>query len=223
MLDPFHDNEDSYWISFTDLMTGILAIFLLVAGLLIFHLTEPKKTKESDIQSPGIVSIQIFWIPPVDIDLWVKSPDDRPVGYSRKQGKYFDLLRDDMGFENELVSGRHYENAFARKAIKGEYIVNLHMYDDSNAKTIQNLYPIEIDVEVQIIHNEPNKNNVKRVLKGKFYLTHRGEEITVVRFMLDENSELIVDSVNREQIPLRSQTYTPSVPQSPGTNSETGN
>ena len=32
----------------------------------------------------------------VDIDLWVKAPDDIPVGYSNQGGLFFNLLRDDL-------------------------------------------------------------------------------------------------------------------------------
>lgn len=202
MFDPFDEEHHNSWIPFTDFMASVLAVFLVVAGLLLFHLQDPtKKANEGDIRSPGTVMVETFWKPDVDVDTWVKSPDDRPVGYSRKQGKYFDLLRDDLGMEFERSGQIHHENIYARSAPPGEYIVNLHMY--SNRDIASNPYPIQVEVTVQLVKSNPGKEPVKTVIKSTVTLTHLKEEVTVVRFRLDENADIVPGSITHDQIPLR--------------------
>ncbi len=90
MNDPFGQDSSSLWIPFADFLAGVLSIFLVVAVLMVMHLTVPqKKAEDSQIKSPGSITILVTWKEDVDVDLWVKSPDDEPVGYSRKQGKFF--------------------------------------------------------------------------------------------------------------------------------------
>lgn len=201
MSDPFGDSPTNHWIPFADILSGILAIFLVVAVLLTFHLTDPKKqAADAQIKSPGTINVLAFWKEDVDVDLWVKSPGDaRPVGYSRKQGKYLDLLRDDLGRGFERAMDRHYENVFARSSPAGEYIVNLHMYSDYfNAK-----FPIQVEVKVELVKQNVDKGDVKSVISTTLNLNELGQESTVVRFSLDQNGDLVPGSVNHEPLPLR--------------------
>jgi hypothetical protein len=205
MFDPFNDEHHNSWIPFTDFMAGVLAVFLVVAGLLLFHLQDPNtKTKEGDIHSPGTVMVETFWKPDCDVDTWVKSPDDIPVGYSRKSGKYFDLLRDDLGMEFERAAGMHHENVYSRNAPPGEYIVNLHMY--SSRSLSEQPYPFEVEVIVQVVRPaEDGTTNppTKTVIKTKISIDHEGEEVTVVRFQLDDKANVVPGSISHEQIPIR--------------------
>lgn len=202
MRDPFGDDQNSYWIPFSDFLAGVLSIFLVVAIMLVFHLNDPKhKTQEGEIKSPGSVMVETYWKEDMDVDVWVKSPEDKPVGYSRKQGKFFDLLRDDLGFQYELVAGRHHENVFARNTVAGEYVVNLHMYG-----TYGRSLPIAVEVSVQIVKHgdsESTKSDIRRVIKTTINLTELGQETTVVRFSLDKEGNLIEDSISHEPMRLR--------------------
>lgn len=201
MFDPFGDRDSSYWITFFDFMSGVLAVFLVVAVLMLMHFNEQKqKNKETDIHSPGTVMVEAFWKEDADVDVWVKSPNDIPVGYSRKSGKFFDLLRDDLGRKYEKAASLHHENVYSRNAPEGEYIVNLHMY--SNFESAQ--FPIEVEVVVQVVKTMgDNYSPITRILRTKIPLTKLAEEVTVVRFRLDTDANIVPDSINHEQMPLR--------------------
>ena len=66
------------------------------------------------------VVIEITWPGDMDadVDLWVKAPDDIPVGYSNKGGAIFNLLRDDLGKTLDLSSINH-ESAYSRGVAAG--------------------------------------------------------------------------------------------------------
>ena len=204
MRDPFEPDRHSLWIPFADFLSGVLSVFLVVAVLLTFHLTDPaKKKQDADIATPGTINVTITWNEDVDVDLWLRSPGDASVGYSRKQGRSIDLLRDDLGWPYEKVGDHHVENAFARATPAGEYIVNLHFYMNRKDAPL----PIKVDVSTVILHKgSDNKVDRKRVLNATVNLTREGEEITVMRFRIDGNAELLPDTVNNQQIPLRSVT-----------------
>lgn len=201
MTDPFNDHQPSHWIPFADFLAGVLAIFLVVAVLLTFHLTQNQKTKDADIQSPGSISVIIVWKEDVDVDLWIKTPDDVPVGYSRKQGTYMDLLRDDLGRPFERVGDHHMEDAFARAVPPGQYDINVHLYRNRDNSP----YPIKVDIVTTIMRKTgDSKDEDKKTLKATVELQHEGQEITVMRFNLDSNAVLDEDSVNSTPIELRS-------------------
>lgn len=203
MRDPFDNDHHSYWIPFADFLAGVLSIFLVVAVMLTLHLTNPKTAKTGDITSPGAVLVEIYWKEDVDVDLWVKSPgDDRPVGYSRRQGVYFDLLRDDLGFPGDKVADRHHENAYARSAPPGEYDVNIHMY--SIRGLTDSVFPIKVDVAVQLVNNNTREEKtITDVIHTKLSLIALDQEATVIRFRLDADGQIVPGSVNYEPIPLR--------------------
>src|ERR1051326_2068749 len=197
--DPFSNDQNSYWIPCTDIVLGILSIFLVVAVLMLAHLNDPKqKQKEEDTKSPGSIITQAFWTPNVDVDLWVKSPQDQPVGYSRKQGKHFDLLRDDLGGEWERVAGKHYENVYARNSPAGEYVINLHMY---SARTFD-AFPLPVEIDVELV-KRVDKVDSKKIIHTTVNLMNQGQEITVVRFVLNDDGDLIPGTIGHESMPLR--------------------
>lgn len=206
--DPFGEDNNSYWIPYADFLAGVAMIFLVVAALMLFHITDPnKKNKTDEIKSPGTVMVEAFWKEDADVDLWVKSPGDIPVGYSRKNGKYFDLLRDDLGRKWEKGGQMHHENAYTRNAPEGEYIVNLHQYSNLSKSS----YPIEVEVIVQIVKQvaepiETQNTPITKIMRTTVPLISEGQQTTVIRFRLDDKSEVIQDSINHDQIPLREAT-----------------
>lgn len=201
MSDPFYDDHSSIWVPYADFLAGILVIFLVVAVLMLAHLNPTKKkTEDNQIVSPGSITVLASWKEDSDVDLWVKSPNDKPVGYSRKQGKHFDLLRDDLGRGFERAMNLHYENVFARTAPAGEYAINLHMYSNvSNAA-----WPIIVEIRIDIVKRVGDgKADIKKVLSTNVSLVKTGQEITVVRFKINQEGDLIDDSIRQDPIPLR--------------------
>ena len=81
-------------------LSGFVAIVLLLLPWLNL------KTKHEVVKEPvGSVIIELFWPKDIDadLDLWVKGPNDGPVGYSKPSGLEFNLLRDDRGLTGDYT------------------------------------------------------------------------------------------------------------------------
>lgn len=167
----------------------LLSANLLISCLLILILPNinPPHPAESGIKSPGPMSITAAWSGKgQDVDLWVKSPNDRAVGYSRQNGKSMNLLRDDLGLGD---SPFQLETAFSLDLPAGEYIINLHCYRCTA--------PQDVTVEIRLGGDTP-----KLFFSQKINL-QPGREITVVRFKLDATGNLVSGSQNKVFAPLR--------------------
>lgn len=182
-----------------------LAFVILAVMALPFVQPLQKKpaAKTEEVKSAGDMMVEIHWPDKVDIDidLWVKSPDDeRPVGYSNRAGKTFNLLRDDLGKSNDSTD-RNYEMAYARGLPPGEYIINIHYFADREPG---GLHEVPVELVISIKANAPGNGSMKQIITRKAMLRVLGEEITVVRFSIDESGELVKDSVNDLYEELRS-------------------
>jgi len=151
---------------------------------------------------PGNVIVEIRWPDDIDadVDLWVQAPGDRPVGYSNKGGRVFNLLRDDLGNRND-ATGLNYENSYSRGVLAGEYTVNMHLYGDSDR-----VFPVPVTVVTSV--NRPKEEHTQQLLASKVLLNHEGEETTVYRFKLTAAGELVGGSVTNLFKELR--TWRPS-------------
>ncbi len=194
-LDRF--DEDGGDTVFRDVMFLALAGFVAIVLLLLPYVSPPAKA-DAEVDSPGNVIIEIRWPDEAnaDVDLWVQAPGDVPVGYSNQSGTIFNLLRDDLGHKND-VTGMNYEVSYSRGAPPGEYTVNLHLYRSSRA-----YLPLPVTVVVSLKTNKTS--TAKRVLATKLVLRNVGEEITVFRFSLGDDTRFIAGSVHDLPRPLRS-------------------
>jgi len=112
--------------------------------------------------------------------------DTKPVGYSRKSGPVWALLRDDMGIVND-DSPINCESVFARSTPAGEYVVNLHGYS----------IPASVVVHVEIALNGAFLAKDDMEIRPK-------QERTVIRFRLDGQGNLVPGSENKVFRALRS-------------------
>lgn len=169
------------------LIVGLWA-FVVVLSVLLDQTAAQVQIK--DAESPGTVMVEIRWPDDLatDVDLWVLSPSDvNPVGYSNLNGYTTNLLRDDVGRPDAL----NYENAYTRGAPAGEYIVNVHLYQNlSHAKEI----PVEVSASVRV----PSKIRIV-ITRTTVVLRKIGDEVTAFRFRLDGSQAPVPGSVN--QIP----------------------
>ncbi len=184
-----------------------LAFVILAVMALPFVQPLQKKpdAKTEEVKSAGDMMVEIHWPDKVDIDidLWVKSPDDeRPVGYSNRAGKTFNLLRDDLGKSNDSTD-RNYEMAYARGLPEGEYIINIHYFADREPGGIHEV-PVEVIISTKVTGADRVAGGMKQIITRKAVLRVTGEEITVVRFTIDKNGELVKDSINDLYEELRS-------------------
>lgn len=188
--------EEPWGVLYRDILTLVLMHFVLFIMVLL-QLDEPGKKAADAAPPPGNVIVEVSWPDEMatDVDLWVQGPGDVPVGYSNKGGKLFNLLRDDLGVQND-TSGQNYEVSYSRGLVSGEYIVNLHLYRNNPGKL-----PVPCVVTVS---TKPSDNiGSKEILKTRVELKALGQELTVFRFKLDANGELVPGSVNALKRGLR--------------------
>jgi hypothetical protein len=192
-LDSF-DGESSDTV-FRDVILLALSGFVAVVLLLLPHLHPPVEAKEAP--PPGNVVVEINWPSEIDadVDLWVEAPGDRPVGYSNKGGRVFNLLRDDLGQFRDLTDV-NYEVAYSCGVVAGEYTINIHLYRNKSS-----VVPVPVTVVASV--KRSNSANLKRLTSAKVDLAYTGEEITVIRFALTDMGEIVPGSMHKLFKPLR--------------------
>ena len=180
---------------FRDVIMVALLGFVAIVILLLPHLNPPRAGLAQTIP-PGNVIVTIDWPDgwATDVDLWVRAPGERPVGYSNKNGDVFDLLRDDLGNSRDDTE-QNRETAMSRGIPAGLRVVNLHLYQNT-----EGTLPVPVGLEVVVV---TPAGKVKRILHGSATLTGPGQEITVWRFRLDADGNLDPASVNNISTPLR--------------------
>ncbi|MAH88523.1 MAG: hypothetical protein CMJ06_00505 [Pelagibacterales bacterium] len=196
MNDLSESNEND--IVFRDVILLALTGFISMV-ILLLPFVNPPTEEESSSNPPGNVIVELFWDNKrdVDIDLWVRAPDDIPVGYSNKGGLFFNLLRDDLGIYKDN-SPINYEVSYSRGISKGIYIANVHLYREDKAP----FKPIVAELLISVV--DPDSNKRKQILKTSKILEEVGKEITVFQFELDNKGKLNKNSLNNEYIMLRS-------------------
>jgi len=190
-------DEDDGGMVFRDVIMLALAGFVAMVILLLPHLNPPGKAAEQTTEPPGNVIVELRWPDELDsdVDLWVEAPGDIPVGYSNKGGAIFNLLRDDLGKRAD-ATGLNYEISYSRGIPEGEYTVNVHLY-----RNAANVFPIPVTV-VTSVKTAPNES-ARQLLASKIELQREGEELTVYRFRLSKDGNLVAGSVHSLQRNLR--------------------
>jgi hypothetical protein len=190
-------DEDEGGTVFRDVIMLALAGFVAMVILLLPHLHPPGEAAVENTQPPGNVIVELRWPDELDsdVDLWVEAPGDIPVGYSNKGGVIFNLLRDDLGKRAD-ATGMNYEVSYSRGIPAGEYTVNVHLYRNA-AKVL----PIPVTV-VTSVKRSPQES-ARQVLASRAELVREGEELTVYRFELSEEGDLVPGSVHSLQRKLR--------------------
>ena len=181
------DDEDQGTV-FRDVLMLVLFGFVTIVVLVLPHLNPPEAA--ADATPPGNVVVEMRWPDDIDadVDLWVQAPGDTPVGYSNKGARYFNLLRDDLGKDNE-TTGLNFEVAFSRGTPAGEYTVNAHLYRNQSAGT-----PIEVVVAVSV--KATRDASLRPVATRRIQLAQVGQEITAMRFTLDDAGNLVAGSIH---------------------------
>lgn len=189
--------EDAGGLVFRDVIMLALCGFVAIVILLLPHLNPPPVEAQAAVNAPGNVMVEVRWPDDMDsdVDLWVKAPGDVPVGYSNKSGVIFNLLRDDLG-RNADPTRLNYEVSYSRGIPPGEYVVNLHLYRNKSR-----IYPIPVTVVTSV--KQPTGENTRQILTTTVDLRRENEEVTVYRFQLTEDGELVPGSVNSLQQILR--------------------
>ena len=181
-------HADSSGTVFRDVLMLALIGFVAMVIMLLPHISKPKEESEEH-DPPGNVVVEIHWPNelPVDVDLWVKGPDDVPVGFWNQGSQFFNLLRDDLGLEGD-ASARNYEVSYSRGIRAGEYIVNVHMYGQVPAGVV---IPVRIIVSVKTTYD-----SLRQILATSIDLHRRNQEETAFKFRLTKEGDLVTGSVS---------------------------
>ncbi|HET9686770.1 MAG TPA: hypothetical protein VFP79_06275 [Pseudolabrys sp.] len=174
------------WLDTALLMLGS---FVLMTVLMLTVMNPPAKSSEAEVQAPGNMIVEIQWPNTLDtdVDLWVQAPGDRPVGYSNTNGKIFNLLRDDLGRANDMTD-LNYEVAYSRGMPAGEYAVNVHLYRGISGASI----PVKVVVSAKTSVTGP----AQQLSSTTVELRHNNQELTAMRFRLDDHGSLVTGSTN---------------------------
>jgi len=173
---------------FRDALMGVVGAIVVALVILLFHINDPKKNDEENQRARGNIRIEVIWDNDtnVDIDTWGKAPEDTPVGYSNLNGRVFNLVRDDLGTYADLTE-MNYEVMFSRGIPKGEWIINLHWFSNSAGVTE---VPVKILITMRKDDSENSKESPLTIMSKHVTLTRVGQEITVIRFLIDEDQNI---------------------------------
>src|SRR5262249_10385141 len=155
----------------------MLGGFILMTVLLMTVMNPPAKSSETaGDPAPGNLIIEAQWPDQLDadVDLWVQAPGDKPVGYSNKSGRVFNLLRDDLGKAQDMTAFNS-EVAYSRGTPAGEYIVNLHMYRGVGVS-----YPIPVKVVASLKRGA--NDSAQPLVTTTVRLRYENDEQTAFRF-----------------------------------------
>ncbi len=189
---------------FRDLLMGALGAFALALVILVFHINPPKKEDADNQRSRGNVRVEVQWPNEmdVDVDTWVQAPEDTPVGYSNLNGRVFNLVRDDLGTNADLT-GMNYEVAFSRGIPAGEWTINLHWF--SNSMGVLEV-PVKVLITMKKVDDGSSKEAPISIMSKSVKLVTVGQEMTVIRFWIDENQNVDKTSFTTELRLIRSAT-----------------
>ncbi len=179
------------WRDFTLLLVMVFMVFVV---WMIPHLNPPAQMDQAS--PPGNVIAHIVWpIGNIDVDMWVTGPGEIvPVGYSHKSGSLWNLLRDDTGTGSD-TTGINYENAYTRGIPAGEYIINVHCYNCRAA------IPVLVKLEVQ--SKSSPQAAMTKIVYTEVTLHANKEEVTMIRFELDREGNVVPGSLNHYYESLR--------------------
>lgn len=188
-----NNNKGFEW-AYRDLLTALMVVFMALGLLAIIA---AQKLKQIEGIQPGQMFVQMTWTvgSASDIDLWIQSPGDGPVGYNRPTGKNCDLLRDDLGVGLDSTS-RAIELLVCRDPPPGEYLINVMDYNIHTIPSKQSAI-VELPMLVTITISKPEKGGrMKQLFTKQVLLDHAGQETTVVRFDLDSLGNIVSGSIN---------------------------
>ena len=187
---------------FRDVLMGALGAIMLALVILMFHINPPKSEEADNQRARGNVRVEVQWPNEmnVDVDTWVQAPGDVPVGYSNLNGRVFNLVRDDLGTHADLT-GMNYEVAFSRGIPAGEWTINIHWYSNSHG-AIE--VPVKVLITMKKVDDGSSKEAPISIMSKSVRLVSVGQELTVIRFMVDENQDVDKTSFTTELNRIRS-------------------
>lgn len=175
--------------SFLDLLFNTLVgfVFLFIIAFLLIN----PSIKKADIKTKAEFVITVTWSDNSqdDVDTWLQDPAGNVLHFRQRDVGLAHLDRDDLGKINDTITlddGRRVEYPHnqelttIRGFLTGEWVLNVHMYNKRDANPIL--------VEVRIDKLNPK---VETVFYKKIVMKSRWEEITVTRFVMTNQGDII--------------------------------
>lgn len=139
-----------------DLLFILLLIFISLFFLSFAMVNEPKE-KEDQAKNDNNILVTMRWNTDNDMDLWLRLPDGRHVGYNNRDEPPAHLDVDVVAWRKyrrpdntEYTIENNEEIITIRDTLEGEYVVNVHYY---SAHRIDPMQPIEVEIMVQDVEN----------------------------------------------------------------------
>ncbi len=175
--------------SFFDLLLNIALILFLMFAIAFMQI-KPESQK-ADIETKAEYIITVTWPDNNrdDVDTWLQDPIGAVAYYRNQETGLMHIDRDDRGDIADWVktsNGKmiiipyNQEITSIRGFIEGEWILNIHMY----VKRSQGPTPV-------IIKIEKLNPRVKLIFLTTINLTYDKEEVTVLRFEMTKNGEIL--------------------------------
>ncbi len=180
----YHSN-----IGFRDLLFNILLVFVFLF-FISFVLIAPVK-KEANISTKAEYIITLTWDDDSldDIDTWLEDPLENILFFRSQDKGFMHLDKDDLGAYNDTIVmpdgtvvliKTNQEIVTIRGFIPGEWVLNIHMFRKRSDK------PSGVSVKVEKLNP-----TVKTIIYKEYIMDTAWEEITVARFTMTTNGEII--------------------------------
>ena len=182
MRRQYHSN-----LPFIDLLFNVLIgfVFLFIVSFLLIN----PIAKRADIEVKAEFLITVMWPDSLedDVDTYVEDPAGNLVWFRSREPGLMHLDRDDLGKRNDevvtaagtILFPENREIVTLRGIVPGEYVVNIHMYFKVGE------VPVPVTVQIDKI------NPYSVVVRETIELKEKGEEITVTRFSVKSNGDII--------------------------------
>lgn len=180
--------KNPYTIGYIDVLTNTLLLAFVLAIFSIAMMNpESKNTKTIEQKAEFLIVMDWDNHSDDDIDLWVKTPQNKIVSYGNKESHLIALDRDDLGKSTDttFVDGRTITIPINREVVSirgflvGELIVNLHVYNKREKNPA--------NITIQIIKLNP----YSVLYKYEYVSNTHGQEITVGRFTLTSLGDFV--------------------------------
>lgn len=173
--------------SFIDLLFNVLIGFFMLLLIALALIKPEVNKKEIELKAEYIITMEWPNENRDDVDLMVKTPLKQFVYYGHKDAKSASLDRDDMGdIHDKLVLEdgtvvlikENWEHVTLRKALQGEYVVNVLMF----SKRDPGPTPVKVKIE--------KLNPYRLVFSTTVNLHHTQQETTILRFTMDSKGNV---------------------------------
>ena len=194
-------------LGFIDLLFNILLGFAFLF-IIAFLLIKPEaKKKDFDRRAEFVIILEWDHDAPDDLDLYVQDPTNDKVSFRLPIANYMHLDKDDLGKRNDTIINAdgststvmiNREVVTIRGIMAGEYIINAHYYSTRVYNGSQ-LEPDERTIDYRskpqralTVKIELHKVTPYKILwAGEKKFTHRGQEETFLRFVLDGDGNIV--------------------------------